>query len=85
MYAILEAILKYMIKISGKVDKSNTYNGYSSNISFFIHRRRTSDKTVFEFFYILAIEKTRENEAIGNKGGKGSKDKRQIREEYGEK
>ena len=23
-----------MIKISGKVDKSNTYNGFSSNISF---------------------------------------------------
>ena len=23
-----------MIKISGKMDKSNTYNGFSSNISF---------------------------------------------------
>ena len=26
-----------MIKISGKVDKSNTYNRFSSNIFFFIH------------------------------------------------
>ena len=26
----------YMIKISGKVDKSNTYNGFNANISFFI-------------------------------------------------
>ena len=26
-----------MIKISGKMDKSNTYNGFRSNISFFIH------------------------------------------------
>ena len=25
-----------MIKISGKVDKSNTYNGFSSNVLFFI-------------------------------------------------
>ena len=25
-----------MIKIRGKVDKSNTYNGFSSNISIFI-------------------------------------------------
>ena len=28
-----------MRKISGKVDKSNTYNGFSGNISFFIHGR----------------------------------------------
>ena len=27
-----------MIKISGKVDKSNTYNEFSDNISFFINR-----------------------------------------------
>ena len=27
---------KYMIKISGKMDKSNTYKGFGSNISFFI-------------------------------------------------
>ena len=26
-----------LMKISGKVDKSNTYNGFCSNISFFIH------------------------------------------------
>ena len=29
-----------MIKISGKVDKSKIFNGSSSNISFFIHRRK---------------------------------------------
>ena len=28
-----------MIKIRGKADKSNTYNGFSSNISFFIQGR----------------------------------------------
>ena len=27
-----------MIKASGKVDKSNTYNRFSGNIWFFIHR-----------------------------------------------
>ena len=26
----------HMIKISGRVDKSNTYNGFSGNITFFI-------------------------------------------------
>ena len=31
-----------MKKISGKVDKSNTYNGFSSNISFFIQGRTSS-------------------------------------------
>ena len=25
-----------IVKISGKIDKSNTYNGFTSNISFFI-------------------------------------------------
>ena len=42
-------------EIKGKVDKSDTYNGFS-NISFFI-QRTSSDKTFFEFFYILANEK----------------------------
>ena len=32
-----------IIKISGKVDKSNTYNRFSSNISFFIQGRTSSD------------------------------------------
>ena len=32
-----------MIKISGKVDKSNTYDGFSDNISFFIHGRTSLD------------------------------------------
>ena len=27
-----------MIKISGKVDKSDSYNEFSDNISFFIHK-----------------------------------------------
>ena len=31
------------IKISGKVDKSNTYNGFNGNILFFINRRISSD------------------------------------------
>ena len=29
------------IKISGKVDKSNAYNEFNSNISFFIHCLKT--------------------------------------------
>ena len=32
-----------MIKISGKVDKPNTYNGFSGDISFFIQGRTSSD------------------------------------------
>ena len=32
-----------MIKISGKVDKSNTYNGFRNYISFFIQERTSSD------------------------------------------
>ena len=39
-----------MIKISGKLVKSNSYNGFSSNISFFIHGRTSSDKNYFQFF-----------------------------------
>ena len=38
-----------MIKISGKVDKSNTYNVSSSNISFFI-QGRTLKKISQKFF-----------------------------------
>ena len=44
-----------MIQINVKVDKSNTYNGFSANISFFIYRT-SLDQTFFGFFYILAIE-----------------------------
>ena len=43
-----------MIKVSGKVDKSNIYNGFGSKISFFI-QGKTSFKN-YEFFNILAIE-----------------------------
>ena len=32
-----------MIKISEKVDKSNTYNEFSGNISFFINRKTSTD------------------------------------------
>ena len=32
-----------MIEISGKVDKPNTYNGFSHDISFFILGRTSSD------------------------------------------
>ena len=32
-----------IIKINGKMGESNTYNGFSSNISFFIPRRTSSD------------------------------------------
>ena len=45
-----------MIKMSGKVDKSNTYNGFTGNVSFFINRKTSPDKTFFAFFYILANE-----------------------------
>ena len=45
----LKEIYIYMIKISGKVDKSNAYNGFSSNISFFIQARISSD---FLFYHL---------------------------------
>ena len=32
-----------MIKICGKVDKTYSYDGFSNNISFFIHGRTSSD------------------------------------------
>ena len=32
-----------IIKICGKMDKSNTYNGFSGNISFFINKRNSLD------------------------------------------
>ena len=44
------------IKINGKIDKTNTYNGFSSNISFFTLGRTSSDKKKINFSYILAIE-----------------------------
>ena len=45
-----------MLKINEKEDKSNTYNGFSCNVSFFIQGRTSSDEKFFKFFYILAIE-----------------------------
>ena len=36
----------YMIKISGKVDKSNSYNELNGNISFFINRRTSSEQNI---------------------------------------
>ena len=38
-----------MIRISGKVDKSNPYNWFSSYISFFIQGKTSSDKTFLSF------------------------------------
>ena len=43
-----------MIKISRNGNKLNIYNGFSSNISFFIHPRTSSNERVFEFLYKLA-------------------------------
>ena len=47
-----------MIKISEKVNKSGTYNGFS-NISFFIHRTssdfRVSDSSTFLLILIIYI------------------------------
>ena len=37
-----------MIKISGKVDRSNTHNGFSSNSSFFIRGRTSSNSEGIE-------------------------------------
>ena len=48
------ANLDKMIEIGTKVDKSSTYNGFSSNISFFIPFFII--KHFLIFFYILAFE-----------------------------
>ena len=45
-----------MIKLSGKVTESNTYNGFSSNISFFIQWRTSSDEQFKKNFSVLPIE-----------------------------
>ena len=68
-----------MIKISGKVDKSNTYDEFSSNVSFFIQGRTSSDKN---FFNISAIDEIDPILVImwkRIKGGKGCKNQRQKR------
>ena len=44
-----------MIKISRKLDKSNTYNGFTGNISFF-YSQNFFRLNIFAFFYILSIE-----------------------------
>ena len=43
-----------IIKISGKVDKSNSYNGFSCNISSLFKEELLQTK-FFNIFYILAI------------------------------
>ena len=43
-----------MVKICGKVDKSNTYNGFRSNILFFIQGRTFQTKTVEKLGKILS-------------------------------
>ena len=45
-----------MLKICGKVNESNTYNVFSGNVSFFVNKRTSSNKTFSEVFYILANE-----------------------------
>ena len=69
------------------MDKSDTYNGSSSNISFFFVQEFHQTKHFFEFFYIQTIEeidkimekiKVRERE---RERERESKDKRQIRKE----
>ena len=45
----------YMIKISGKMDESDTYNELNSNISIFV-QEFLQTKHFFEFFYIQANE-----------------------------
>ena len=42
-----------MIKISGKVDKPNTYNWFSSDISFIIQGRTSSDCLVYPLFHLF--------------------------------
>ena len=34
----------------------NTYNWFSGNISFFIHKKASPELAFFAFFYFLAIE-----------------------------
>ena len=43
------------IKIRGKMDKSDTCNGFCINISFFI-QEFLQTKHFFEFFYIQTLE-----------------------------
>ena len=38
------------------MDDSNSYSRLSGNISFFINRRTSSEKTFYVFFYSWAIE-----------------------------
>ena len=46
-----------MIKICGKVEKSNTYNGFNGNISFFINRGTSSDSLNRKIFTMLNAQK----------------------------
>ena len=44
-----------MIKISGKVNKSNTYNGLSSNISFFIQGKARCKCLIHPLFHLFLL------------------------------
>ena len=44
-----------MLEVSGKMDQSNTYNGFKGNVSFFINKNFIR-QNIFEFFQILSIE-----------------------------
>ena len=50
-----------MMKICRKVDTLNTYNGFNIYISFFIHRRISSDKTFSACFALERLDKVMEN------------------------
>ena len=53
-----------MIKISEKADKSNSYNGFTSNISFFIHGRTkwTGQRMNLNIYMISVQNSLKEND-----------------------
>ena len=55
-----------MIKISGKMIKSNTSNGFNSNISFFIQERTSSEKIFLDFFEFLKCSKIQKYFSLKN-------------------
>ena len=57
--------LNKVMKISGKVYKLNSYNGFSGNISSFILVENFQSKHFFEFFYIQPFEEI--NKIIENR------------------
>ena len=62
----------YMIKISGKMYKSNTYNGFNSNISFFIQ-----GKNIFRLKVCSEIERQKPQTAASDESTGIRRSKRQ--------